>query len=380
MAHGPGRGRLSDDLQARRERIREIDRRVVDLVAERVRLAREIGAIKRREGLPIRNYTVEAEVIRQARATCEAHGLDPRVGEELAHVLIEEAVRAQEADIRRASGRQLAGRALVVGGSGNMGRWFCEFLESKGYDVAVTDPRGAVEGYAYEPDVARGASAADVVLVAVPPAAVASVLDAVPDHARAVVLDISSLKSPCLDALRRAKARGLRATSLHPMWGPATRTLAGKNLVVCSVGDAEADRVARSLFEDTAARVVELPVEAHDAAMAYTLGLPHALNLVFGRVLAGARPVAELEPLAGPTFLKQARVAAEVAGENKDLYHQIQKLNAHTPRVYAELRRAVDELEKSLDDPEAFRAYMAACERTLGAGAPRAQADGRRSP
>ncbi|HLE98048.1 MAG TPA: hypothetical protein VI997_11815, partial [Candidatus Thermoplasmatota archaeon] len=98
---------------------------------------------------------------------------------------------------------------------------------------------------------------------------------------------------------------------------------------------------------------------------------------------AGARPLGELEPLAGPTFQKQAGVAAEVASENKDLYHQIQKLNAHTPRVYAEIRRAVDELEKALDDPGAFRAYMAACERTLGAGrgadTPQVESERRRS-
>lgn len=358
---------MPDDLQPRRDRIRAIDRRMVELLAERLRLAREVGEVKRAKGLPIRNYSVEAEAIRLVREAAAELGVDPKAAEELVSVLIAEAVRTQEEDVRRTRRtHHAAGRALVVGGGGNMGRWFADFLDSKGYAVTVLDPK-AGDAYPHVKDLAA-ASEADLVLVATPPAAVAGVLDALP-ATRALVLDISSLKSPCLDALRSAKARGLTVTSVHPMWGPSARLLAGKNLVVCSLGDAAADAAARALFADTAAKVVDLAAEAHDGAMAYTLGLPHALNLAFGRVLARGPALAELADLAGPTFQKQAKVAAEVAGENKDLYHQIQRLNAHTPQVFAELRRALDDLEKAVEDPEAFRAYMSACENVFRGGA-----------
>lgn len=354
---------MPDDLQPRRDRIRAIDRRMVELLAERLRLAREVGEVKRAKGLPIRNYTVEADAIRLVREAAAELGVDPRAAEDLVSVLIAEAVRTQEEDVRRTRRSDHgAGRALVVGGGGNMGRWFADFLDSKGYAVTVLDPKA---GDAYpRASETNAAVAADLVLVATPPAAVAAVLDALP-RTDALVLDISSLKSPCLDALRRARGRGLRVTSIHPMWGPTARLLAGKNLVVCSLGDAEADAAARALFADTAAKVVDLAADAHDAAMAYTLGLPHALNLAFGRVLSRGPPLASLADLAGPTFQKQAKVAAEVASENKDLYHQIQRLNAHTPEVFAALRRALDDLEKAVDDPEAFHAYMTACERTF---------------
>lgn len=360
---------MSDELQPRRDRIRAIDRRMVELLAERLRLAREVGEVKRAKGLPIRNYTVEAEAIALAREAAAELGVEPRAAEELVHILIAEAVRTQEEDVRRSRPvDRTAGRALVVGGSGNMGRWFTEFLDSKGYAVTILDPRGGDE-YPRAKDLSA-ALGSDLVLVATPPSAVAGVLDALP-VTRALVFDVASLKSPCLDALRRARSRGLRVTSLHPMWGPSARLLAGKNLVVCSLGDAEADAAARSLFTDTAAKVVDLAAESHDAAMAYTLGLPHALNLAFGRVLSRGPPLSELSDLAGPTFQKQAKVASEVASENKDLYHQIQRLNAHTPEVFAALRRALDDLEKAVEDPEAFRSYMSACETTFRSpGAP----------
>lgn len=352
-----------EDLQPRRDRIRSIDRKVIELLAERLRLAREVGEVKRAKGLPIRNYSVEAEAIQLARSAAAELGVDPQAAEEVISVLIAEAVRTQEEDVRRTRRSDLsAGRALVVGGGGNMGRWFADFLDSKGYAVHVLDPR-AGDTYPRAAGL-EAASDADLVLVATPPAAIAGVLDALP-ATRALVLDISSLKSPCLDALRRSRARGLRVTSVHPMWGPSAKLLAGKNLVVCGLGDADADAEARALFADTAAKVVDLPADAHDAAMAYTLGLPHALNLAFGRVLSRGPALDDLADLAGPTFQKQAKVAAEVAAENKDLYHQIQRLNAHTPEVFAALRRAIDDLEKAVEDPEAFRAYMAACEQAF---------------
>ncbi|MFO0571272.1 MAG: chorismate mutase [Polyangiaceae bacterium] len=47
------------DLQALRERIDGIDRQLLALLAERVRLAIEVGRVKRRSGLPI--YDPERE-------------------------------------------------------------------------------------------------------------------------------------------------------------------------------------------------------------------------------------------------------------------------------------------------------------------------------
>ncbi|HVM45804.1 MAG TPA: prephenate dehydrogenase, partial [Candidatus Thermoplasmatota archaeon] len=262
--------------------------------------------------------------------------------------------------VQRSRPEGTAGKALVVGGAGNMGRWFVEFLESKGYQCSVADLRGAPPGRPHVVDVPGAAAGFDIILLATPPSATAGVLRSLRGRTSALVVDIASLKAPVADALRELAASGGNVASIHPMWGPQTEILAGRNLVVCDLGEPSHAREARKLFEDTAANIVEMPLDEHDRAMALVLGLPHAVNLVFGRALAArGPPFGDLANLGGPTFQKQVQVSAEVAAENKDLYFEIQKLNPHTAEVLSSLRQSLEELEAALAARERFRAYMA---------------------
>jgi chorismate mutase len=58
----PAQARLAE----LRERIRQIDRELIGLIAERVALAREVGAAKRELGIPTLDPAREAAVVRNA--------------------------------------------------------------------------------------------------------------------------------------------------------------------------------------------------------------------------------------------------------------------------------------------------------------------------
>jgi len=360
------------EIDKLREEIRAIDRQLVELTARRLDLARRVGDIKREAHQPIRNYVVEAEAIALVRDAAARLRVDPDVAEELLKLEIRESLRVQEKDrAGRVKADGHAGKALVVGGAGNMGRWFVEFLESMGHDVAVSDPRGAPPGRPRVEDVAAAAGSFDLILLATPPSATGDVLRSLHGKTRGLVVDIASLKSPHAAELRALAASGVRVASLHPMWGPSADLLAGRNLVVCDCGSAEAARAAKALFAHTAANVVEMPLEQHDVYMGLVLGLPHAVNLAFGHALASQPiPFSQVRSLGGPTFQKQVAVSREVAGENKDLYHEIQRLNPHTAEVLARLRRSLDELEAAVADRAAFRAYMARAQAFYEGGSP----------
>ncbi|MFA5861177.1 MAG: bifunctional chorismate mutase/prephenate dehydrogenase [Candidatus Thermoplasmatota archaeon] len=366
----------SDDIESLRVRIRELDQQIVDLAAKRTALARRVGELKAESGSPIRNYVVEAEVIRLARERAAADALSPDVAEEVVKILIRESLHAQELDRRgrtRASLVSNGKMALVIGGAGSMGRWFAEFLDSKGFSVSIADSRGTPNGYAQVRDVAQAAHAFDLILIATPPSAVAGILKQLHGRTTALVFEIGSLKSPFLAELREFASAGSGAavTSVHPMWGPQTELLASKNVIICDCGNAEANRAAKALFEDTAANVFEMRVEEHDRYMASVLGLPHAVNLIFGQSLArNGLPLSELAHLGGPTFQKQLAIAREVASENKDLYFEIQKLNPHTREVLTRLRRSLDEFEQAVSAREAFRTYMGEAERFFDGDSP----------
>lgn len=344
-----------------REQIRALDRDLVELTAKRLALARRVGDLKRDMGQPIRNYVVEAEALRLVREAALALGVNATAAEELLKIEIRESLRVQEKDrvSRKARAAGTSGKALVVGGAGNMGAWFCEFLESLGHEVHVADPRGSPQGRPLVQDVPADAARYDLVLLATPPSATGAALKSLHGRTRGLVVDIASLKAPHAAELRELAASGAKVASLHPMWGPKTDLLASRNVVVCDCGDPQAVREARALFEDTAANLVEMPLEEHDRFMGLVLGLPHAVSLVFGHALAAQpTPYAEVTHLGGPTFQKQVGVSREVASENKDLYYEIQRLNPHTAQVLDGLRRSLDELEASLASREAFRAYM----------------------
>jgi len=55
-----------EKLHELRKRIDEIDEQIIRLLEERVRIAKEIGAIKRELNLPIRDEEREEEVLKKA--------------------------------------------------------------------------------------------------------------------------------------------------------------------------------------------------------------------------------------------------------------------------------------------------------------------------
>jgi len=63
------------DLARLRTEIEQIDRSLVQLIADRVRLAREIGVAKRDAGMPTLDHTREAAVVRRAVALARDAGL-----------------------------------------------------------------------------------------------------------------------------------------------------------------------------------------------------------------------------------------------------------------------------------------------------------------
>lgn len=327
-------------LQFARAAIAAVDREIVRQVRKRLRLAREIGDVKRRAGIPIRDFAVEKEVLDRVSKECERLGVEPEVGQRIARLLIRASVQTQEELFLPESGEA---RILVVGGAGRMGRWLCDFLVSRGHQVEVCDP--VKTRY---PDVELGRAAdADFVILATPISKTPEILRQVIEfRPSGVVFDISSLKSPLEPSIQRARAAGVRICSIHPMFGPSAVLLSGRVVAVCDCGDKEAAKRARSLFEGTALRIAEFPVGVHDRLMAYVLGLSHLVNLVAARALtlSGAE-FKELSSVASTTFRKVVATAAEVVSENPALYFEIQNLNPHSAEVASLLGKAVRELE-----------------------------------
>jgi chorismate mutase/prephenate dehydrogenase len=335
-------------------------------------LARAIGDIKSREGRSLRDFAQEREVLERARRTASDAGVSPEVAERLLRLLIEYALTVQERQRLRAMGEGSGQRALVIGGAGRMGGWFTRFLASQGYDVEVADPRAPRGEVTHIADWRRSSLDHELIVVAAPLGQTAAILDELAERRPAgVVLDIGSLKSPLRGALARLVAAGVKVASIHPMFGPDVELLSGCHVILVDLGVPDANRVAESLFANTMAEVVAMDLEHHDRAIAYVLGVSHALNITFFSALADTGEAAgELIRLSSTTFDRQLAVARAVANENPRLYFEIQHLNRYGLESLDALCRAAERIRSLVEagDEHGFSEIMEGGRRYLAGG------------
>lgn len=349
---------LEENLEELRERIRRLDRELLARAAERVALVRRVGEIKHRLNRSTVDFAQERIVFDRARSDAKELGLDPVVAEDLIARLIRASVSAQDEERMRVAAVGAGKSAVVLGGAGRMGRWFCRFLAAQGFETLALDPAGDAEENAW---AAHALPTAALVVCSTPPAATAALYAAwAKDPPPGVVVDIASIKTPLLQAIRGLQRAGGRVASIHPMFGPSIVLLRDADVVVCDTGDAEATDVVEALFRSTTARVVPLPLEEHDRIMADLLSLAHATAIAFSLAL----PETE-HPVRSTTFHALETLAAAVVRESPDVYYELQARNPHSAAALERLRAALGRVVEAVGAPDSgsFRALLAEGER-----------------
>jgi chorismate mutase/prephenate dehydrogenase len=315
-------------LDELRKNLSAVDRRLVEMIAERQRIVADIGKTKQSSGTGTRDYAREKNVLEMGRQQAAEMGVDPDLVEKLLEMLIRTSLESQERDRVVAEGKGDGRRVLVIGGAGKMGRWFVDFFASQGFATTVAD-KTLEDGASQYKNWTDAGVDFDVIVVAAPLAVSGRILAQLAVlKPKGLVFDIGSLKSPLIDGLKELKSAGCRVTSLHPMYGPDTRLLSGRHLIFCDVGDAEATAAAKELFAATMVEQLDMSLEDHDRLIAYVLGLSHALNIAFFTALAESGEAApKLAQLSSTTFDSQLLVSEAVAQDNPHLYFEIQNLN-----------------------------------------------------
>lgn len=352
------------ELEALRAALEQVDDEILAAWARRDAITMAIGRLKQAAGHPIHDPEQEARVLQRARHQAATHGIPGDLAASLVGLLMHSSLARQE-DIRLRAEGQGAGRpALVIGGGGRMGRWFCRFLTAQGYQVQVADPAGNPDGLPVVRDWRDTPDRFALTVVAAPLLVSAEVLRGMASERRqGLVFDVGSVKAPLVEGLEALVESGCRVASAHPMFGPDTHVLHGCHVLVMDVGHPAAAEEAAAVFGGTMAEILCMPLAEHDPLIAYVLGLSHALNLAFLAALQDSGEQApRLARLSSVTFDRQLRVAAAVARENPHLYYEIQKTNPHGPAAIHNLAAAVSRLAAVIhdDDEGAFIRLMRA--------------------
>jgi prephenate dehydrogenase len=264
----------------------------------------------------------------------------------------------------------MAIKVAILGGAGKMGRWLAQFLKQKGFEVAIHSrslhraKSAARELDVHYLDSIEAVRTMDIVIVSTTIKSTADVIRRVSPkmHSNAILFDIASVKGTIIDALKEAHVQGVRAISVHPMFGPGAKSLTGKHVILIPVSDDQAlINEILDLFREAEIHVLSSG-EAHDFMMALTLALPHFLNIVFGKILTLA-DITEIRKFAGTTLTLQLLLAEAVYNEDPTLYYEIQSQNTEFSQVLdviLEVTRNVALSIKKKDKAEFLRTFQEA--------------------
>ena len=147
-------------LNSLREKIDQVDRELIALLSERLKLVAEVGKVKLEHGIPVYAPEREKAIIEARRTEAEMQG----VPADLIEDVLRRVMRESYANENKHGFKQVnpnIQKIVIVGGLGKLGRLFNRFLSLSGYQVVSLDQNDWVQAETI-------LAGADLVLVCVP--------------------------------------------------------------------------------------------------------------------------------------------------------------------------------------------------------------------
>jgi len=207
-------------------------------------------------------------------------------------------------------------KAAIVGGYGEMGRWFERFFVQYGLEVTLA-------GRSSQIDYANF----DVVLISVPIDVTCSVISQVAPHMKpgAVLFDVTSVKRDPVKQMLASAPPGVELVSVHPLFGPTTPDMEGQTVIITPVRGDHGRQFLVDLFEAAGARVEELTAEEHDRLMSVIQGLTHFSYIATGATLEALDfDINRSRRFMSPVYEILIDFVGRILGQNPAMYASIQ--------------------------------------------------------
>jgi len=264
-------------LEALRNKIDDIDRQIVSLLAKRQIEVEHVLALKKAHNLPVYHPAREENLISERRDQGGETGLDPNYIEELYRLILRQSRTEQAAHL--AQKRVIDDTTvLIVGGLGSMGQYLQRWFSNAGYKVRILDRDDW-------PNVEKLCAGIKLAIISVPIETTSTVAGKLGPYlpADCVLTDITSIKESPLNAMLEAHQGPV--IGLHPLFGPATSTL-DKQIIVVSPGrDQPACQWLIDQFSAWGSIILQVSAKEHDDIMAIVQTVRHFATFAFGQFL-----------------------------------------------------------------------------------------------
>lgn len=260
-------------------------------------------------------------------------------------------------------------RILILGGTGETGSWFARYFKRKGFDVVVWGPSGKVEvaerlGVRYAHDMVKEVEESDIVLISVLIEKTVEMIRTVAPrmHPGSLIMDVTSIKSGPVRAMKTYAPKGVEVLGTHPMFGPTMPSLFGQTIIFTPVEGKTGKwlSIIQSLFESDGAHVRTLEAEEHDEMMAVVQALTHFAYIGIGATLKALDfDVQRSRKFMSPVYEIMIDFVGRILDQNPELYASIQKnpkASAVRQTYVAECMRLSEKADSG--DLEGFKQIM----------------------
>ena len=213
----------------------------------------------------------------------------------------------------------------IVGVNGKMGKWFANYFHKMGFRVKGFDTNNEIKEKFIEKanSLVSCILQIDYVLLCTPTKNTPEIIRLISKEMKrgSYLIEISSHKYKTAQTLLKTPSK-INPICVHPMFGPGTKNIAGKNVIIVPIKDAQKELTATKLLFP-GANFVTIDADEHDKKIAVILGLTHLINIAFANILAKDEKISLTEKMAGTTFKAQRIIAESILTESAELIETI---------------------------------------------------------
>ena len=213
----------------------------------------------------------------------------------------------------------------IIGVGGKMGRWFANYFHKIGFEVKGFDTKNEIkEKFIIKANSLVGAILkTDYVLLCTPTKNTPEIIRLIAKEMQrgSYLIEISSQKYKTAQTLLKTPSR-VNPICIHPMFGPGTKNIDSKNIIIIPIKDAKKElSITKLLFPK--ANFVTIDAPEHDKKIAVILGLTHLINIAFANILAKDEKISLTEKMSGTTFKAQKIISESILTESPELIETI---------------------------------------------------------